>query len=106
MPPRVQPPVQSGHQHRNRDGHDILYRGQQYRHALLAANVNPCNMTAQGVIHSIQSALMASGSDAVQALQQAYGVVGGMVQRQPAILSFVDTFRMMALRTGWTAHWE
>jgi DHA2 family multidrug resistance protein len=74
-----------------------LYRRQQYHRVLLGANVNPYNQTAQGVIHSIQSALMARGSDALQALQQAYGVVGGMVQRQAAMLSFVDTFRMMAL---------
>jgi len=48
-----------------------LYRRQQYHRVLLGANVTPYNPTAQGVINNIQSALMARGSDAVQALQQA-----------------------------------
>ena len=39
---------------------------------------------------------MARGADAAgRRCRQAYGAVFGMVERQAAMLSFVDTFRMM-----------
>lgn len=40
---------------------------------------------------------MAQGSDAADAARQAYAAMFGMVERQAAMLSFVDTFRLMGV---------
>lgn len=74
-----------------------LFRRQQVHTALLGQNVNPYNPLATNTIEGLRSALMAKGQDAVTALHQAYAAIFGMVQRQAAMLSFVETFRVMAL---------
>ena len=41
--------------------------------------------------------MQAGGADAPLAMQRAYGAIQAMVQRQAAMLSFLDTFRFMAI---------
>lgn len=72
-----------------------LARRQQVHINLLGANVDPYNPAASSMVEGLRGALMARGSDAAEALRQAYGAVYGLVVRQAAMLSFVDTFRIM-----------
>ena len=74
-----------------------LARRQQIHQSVLAANITPMNPNAQGVIGAIAGTMQQAGGDASQALQQAYGVVQGMIMRQASMLSFLDTFRLMAI---------
>jgi len=74
-----------------------LFRREQMHTRLLVSHVNPFNAAANSLIQSLRSALMMQGSDAVTALHQAYIALWGIVERQAAMVSFVDTFRLM----GW-----
>jgi DHA2 family multidrug resistance protein len=74
-----------------------LFRQQQMHTNLLGGHVNPYNPGATSMIEGLRHALMARGEDAVTALHQAWGAMFGMVQQQAAMLSFVDTFRLMGL---------
>ena len=48
-------------------------------------------------VNGLQSRMMAHGASSQTAAQQAYAAIWGMVQRQAAMISFVDTFRAMAI---------
>ena len=72
-------------------------RREQLHQSVLAAHVNALNPVAQNTIGSIAGAMQAGGTDATLALQRAYGAIQGLVQRQAAMLSFLDTFRFMAI---------
>jgi DHA2 family multidrug resistance protein len=72
------------------------------RHRQLYTNVLGTHVTAydtgtQRMLHSLQSALFAHGADASTATRQAYGALWGTIQRQAAILSFNDTYRLLAV---------
>jgi len=64
---------------------------------LLGANVNPYNPGTRLMLDQMRSALMARGADPVTATRQAYGAAFGMVQRQAALLSFLETFRALGI---------
>ncbi len=75
----------------------FLERRQQVHIQDLGLNVNPFNMQAQQTLNGIKQALMARGMDAVTAGKQAYGAVFGMVQQQASMLSFNETFHVLAI---------
>jgi DHA2 family multidrug resistance protein len=75
----------------------FLFRREQIHTARLVGHVNAYNPRAVSMIEGMRSTMTAHGSDTVTALQQAYRAMFGMVERQAAMLSFVDTFRMMGL---------
>jgi DHA2 family multidrug resistance protein len=72
-----------------------LARRQQYHINLLGANVTSLNPQAQSLLEGLHGSLVTRGTDAVDAMRQAYGAVWGMVLQHASMLSFVDTFRMM-----------
>jgi DHA2 family multidrug resistance protein len=74
-----------------------LFRREQFHTNVLSAHVNAYNPQAELYLKGLQSDMMAHGLDAQSAMHRAYGAVWGMVQRQAAMLSFVDTFRAMAI---------
>jgi DHA2 family multidrug resistance protein len=74
-----------------------LAHRQQIHQSVLASNVTATNPNAQAAIGAIAGAMQQAGGDASLALQRAYGVVQGMVGRQASMLSFLDTFRLMAV---------
>jgi len=74
-----------------------LSRREQVHHAVLASHVNALDPVAQNTIASMTAAMQAGGTDATLATQRAYGAIQGMVQRQASMLSFLDTFRFMAI---------
>ncbi len=74
-----------------------LARGQQAHQARLVAHVNAANPLT-GMLHSaIARGLVHAGSNAAQAAQQAWGVLQGDVMRQATVLSYLDSFRALAI---------
>jgi DHA2 family multidrug resistance protein len=73
-------------------GTTYLARHEQMHTALLGANVYSGNARAQAMLDGMQANMVAHGVDAATAKHQAYGALWGMVQRQSAMESFVDTF--------------
>jgi DHA2 family multidrug resistance protein len=74
-----------------------LTRQQQVHQSVLAAHVDPLNPAAQNTIGSIAASMQAGGADATLAMRRAYGAIQGMVDRQAMMLSFLDSFRFMAV---------
>jgi DHA2 family multidrug resistance protein len=75
----------------------FLYRRQQLHTHLLAVDVNPYNPRTQVFLKGVESSMILHGSDPHTAVSQSYGTIWGMVERQASMLSFVDTFRAMAV---------
>jgi len=46
---------------------------------------------------AIAGVLLARGADAATALRRAYGAIAGMVQREAALLSFIDAFHVLGV---------
>jgi DHA2 family multidrug resistance protein len=74
-----------------------LFRRQQFYTHLLGAHVTPFNPQVQQVRRGVEAAMVAHGADPVTAARQSYVSLWGMVQRQAAMVSFVDTFLVMAV---------
>jgi len=49
------------------------------------------------MLESLRSAFMARGADVVTATDQARAALFGMVQKQAAMLSFADAYRLLAV---------
>lgn len=63
---------------------------------VLSEHVTPSNPAAASLINSLKNGMMAQGMDAVTAAHQAYAALFGMVERQAAMLSYVDAFRFLS----------
>ncbi len=74
-----------------------LFRRQQYHIHLLGANVTPYSSQTRNYLSGMQNAMVAHGVDPATAVGRSYGGIWGMVQQQAAMISFVDTFRAMAV---------
>ncbi len=72
-------------------------RATQAHMNVLATHVNVYSQQAQQALAGVRQALIERGADPVTATQQAYAALYGMVQRQAAMLAFLDTFRAMAM---------
>ncbi len=72
-----------------------LERRSQLHINQLGEHVNMYSPQARQMFESTRNALMAHGSDAATATKQAYGALFGMVQQHAAMLSFIDTFRVL-----------
>jgi DHA2 family multidrug resistance protein len=75
----------------------ILARHRQIHTRLLGEHVNPFNPVAREMLSRLQSAFEARGADAATASREALAVVWGMVQRQAAVQSFLDVFRLLGI---------
>jgi DHA2 family multidrug resistance protein len=64
--------------------------------ALLSEHINAYSPQAQTAINGARSMFMARGSDWATATTQAYGVLFGMIQRQSAMIAFIDIIRLLA----------
>ncbi len=74
-----------------------LFRRQQFHTHQLGANVTPYSSQTRDYLSGMQHAMASHGVDPVTAAHQSYGTLWGMVQQNAAMLSFVDTFRAMAI---------
>jgi MFS transporter, DHA2 family, multidrug resistance protein len=75
----------------------LLARSQQTYVSRLNENITPYDPGAASMLQQLQQGFMARGSDAATALSQAYAVVGGMVQRQASMMSFIHVFQVLAI---------
>ena len=75
----------------------LIARRQQYHQQILVAHVSPLDLPYQTMLQSLQRMLVAKGADVAQAASQAQKLIYNMIQRQSMILSFIDTFWMLAV---------
>jgi DHA2 family multidrug resistance protein len=73
----------------------LLARNQQQYVNILGAHVTPYSPAAQASFEAARRGFIASGADPVTATQRAYAALFGAVQRQAAMVSFVDLFRLL-----------
>ena len=74
-----------------------LFRQQQAHINILVGHVTPFTSGAATMMKGIGAGMVAKGQDPVTAMKQAHAALFGLVERQAAMLSFVDTFRLMGL---------
>jgi MFS transporter, DHA2 family, multidrug resistance protein len=75
----------------------ILARDRQEHTAIIGAHVDSFSPQAQIVFANLRAAFLARGADMLTATQRAYAALYGMVQRQAAMVSFLDAFRLLAV---------
>jgi DHA2 family multidrug resistance protein len=75
----------------------ILARDRQGHTNVLISHINPFRPAAQQMFQSLRSAFLARGSDPVTADSQAVYAMWAMVQKQAAILAFLDAFTVLAV---------
>ncbi|PWT91311.1 MAG: EmrB/QacA family drug resistance transporter [Acidobacteria bacterium] len=75
----------------------LLARRQQIHVNRLGEMVNLYDPQSQQMLQGLRNSMISHGSDAVTALQKSYGALFGMVQQQAAILSFNETFWLLAV---------
>jgi MFS transporter, DHA2 family, multidrug resistance protein len=63
---------------------------------ILSAHVTSGDPAAVAMLSSLKNGMMAHGMDAATAANQAYAAMFGLVERQAAMLSYVDAFRLLA----------
>jgi len=74
-----------------------LERRSQAHINVLGRHVDIYNPQAQQMMSGLERSLVGRGSDPATAHLQAYGAMFGTVERQASMLSFLDTFRLLAL---------
>jgi DHA2 family multidrug resistance protein len=67
----------------------FLARGAQTHQAALAQNLTPYNPAFQDLVQRVQDNLGGAS------VEQAYGVIYGMVVKQASVLSYIDNFRLL-----------
>jgi len=70
----------------------IVARQSQTHFNVLGRHVNIYDLRSRQMFEAMRQGFMARGSDAVTAGKQAYAALFGMVERQAAMLSFIDAF--------------
>jgi DHA2 family multidrug resistance protein len=75
----------------------LLSRHRQMHTNYLVEHVTPYNLQAQQAFRKIQGAMLASGSDLGTATQRTRALLFYSVQRQAAMLSFIDIFRILGI---------
>jgi DHA2 family multidrug resistance protein len=75
----------------------LLARRQQEYINVLGAHVTPFSQAARASLETARQGFIAAGADPVTATQRAYAAVFGAVQRQAAMVSFVDLFRLLGI---------
>ena len=75
----------------------MLARRAQFHQQTLVSHLTPVDPAYNDALHGIASTLMAKGADAVQAMQQAIGVIYGLVGRQAMMKAFIDNFWLLGV---------
>lgn len=75
----------------------MLARRTQLHQAVLVCNLTPLDYGVRAMLYGASHLLHAAGSAGPQAAAQAQGLLYGELQRQAAMLSFVDTFWVMGV---------
>jgi len=75
----------------------MLERRTQMHSARLMDRVNPMNPAYKNMVSGMTGNLVSHGATATQASAQAHGMIYGMIQRQAAMLAFLDNFKMLGV---------
>jgi MFS transporter, DHA2 family, multidrug resistance protein len=75
----------------------MLERRTQWHQARLIDHVNIMNPALANTVNGTASVLLAHGSGASQATNQAHGMVMNMILRQATMLAFLDNFKMLGV---------
>jgi DHA2 family multidrug resistance protein len=75
----------------------LLARRSQYHQSVLVSHVTPLSENYRAMVAGATAAFTQHGSDPVTAAGQAHGLLQGMVQRQAAMLAFVDNFWLLGV---------
>jgi MFS transporter, DHA2 family, multidrug resistance protein len=75
----------------------LLSRLDQKHQDRLVAHVNAMSLKSQSLLSALQSRFVRQGSDLATASQQALEQVYSMVRHQASVLSYLDSFRLLAL---------
>jgi DHA2 family multidrug resistance protein len=73
----------------------VLARRQQVHFNILGAHISQYSESTRQAIAGATAGMMRGGAPPALAQQQAYGSLFGMVQRQAAMLSFLDAFKLL-----------
>ncbi len=75
----------------------IVSRHAQTHRSEMVGWLNPGRITVRGALRGVQQFLTTQGSSHTTAVQQSYALVGGTLDAQARLWSYVDDFRYMAL---------
>jgi MFS transporter, DHA2 family, multidrug resistance protein len=75
----------------------LLERRTQFHTAQLVEHANPLNPAYQKMLTAFSGAFTSGGSSGPGAAAQAQGMVYGIIQRQAAMLSFLDDFKLLGV---------
>jgi len=75
----------------------MLERRTQSHQARLMENVNGYSAAYRNMMNATQTKLVSAGSSLNHAAAQAHGMIYGTVQRQAAMLAFLDNFKMLGI---------
>jgi DHA2 family multidrug resistance protein len=78
-------------------GTTLVTRRQQLHTNILISHVTPYSLRARGAMAGLQSAMVARGADKATAMRGGLATIFGMVERQAAILSFIDVFQLLTV---------
>src|SRR5579862_6113702 len=73
----------------------MLDRRSQKHLSDLMGHLTSANSQFQSIVHGVAQSLIARGTSAADAQQQAYGVVQNLVQRQATMLAYIDNFYIL-----------
>jgi MFS transporter, DHA2 family, multidrug resistance protein len=75
----------------------LLQRRTQVHQSQLAEHVNGFSAAYRNMLNGTQIRLVSAGSGLTQASAQAHGMIYNTVQRQAAMLAFIDNFKMLGV---------
>ncbi|HXY26028.1 MAG TPA: DHA2 family efflux MFS transporter permease subunit [Candidatus Acidoferrum sp.] len=75
----------------------MLDRRSQFHIARLTERANELSAAYHNTLNGIQTRLIAAGSTAANASAQAHGFIYGTIERQAAMLAFLDNFKMLGV---------
>ena len=75
----------------------MLQRRGQFHQAQLIGRVNDYSAAYHNMMSSMQAQMIAAGSTATHATAQAHAMIYNMVQRQAAMMAFLDSFKMLGI---------
>jgi DHA2 family multidrug resistance protein len=75
----------------------VLARDRQEHFNVLGAHIEPYSFATQTMFANLRATFIARGSDVTTATSRAYAALFGMVQKQAAMVAFLDTFRLLAV---------
>jgi MFS transporter, DHA2 family, multidrug resistance protein len=75
----------------------MLERRTQFHMGQLMERVNGLNATFRHTVNSFTAVYVSAGSTAPDAANRAHGMIYGIVQRQAAMLAFLDNFKMLGV---------